>query len=343
MAEAAGRFEWVGRLGRLWLIIVIVLLAFALAAAVAFTVMQASVSEDWMELLLPVLGVVGALVSLPAAFLVYGLVRVVVANEDAVATAAGRLARAETILAEQNQTLRRLADLATLSDRAKSLVFRDREIEAIREIVHEDMMRQDYETAEAVIESLERQLGYMGEAAKLRESLQASRKGTVEEKINSMVTRVQECVDARDWVRATRGAQQLARAFPDNAKVGQLPERIEAARTRHKRALLQEYGEAVSREDIDHSIELLKELDSYLTPQEAAALAESARGVFKAKLHSLGVQFAIKVTDQAWTGAVEVGEEIMRDYPNTRMAQEVKEKMDLLKARVKSGTPPAQG
>ena len=108
------------------------------------------------------------------------------------------------------------------------------------------------------------------------------------------------------------------------------------ARTGHKRSLLQAYGEAVRKNDVDKSIELLRELDRYLTPQEAAALEESVRGVFKAKLHNLGVQFAISVTDQQWADAVATGEEIIREFPNTRMAQEVREKMGLLRSRAQA-------
>ena len=59
---------------------------------------------------------------------------------------------------------------------------------------------------------------------------------------------------------------------------------------------------------------------------------ESARGVFRAKLHNLGVQFAIRVTDQNWSEALVIGEQIMDEYPNTRMAQEVQEKQRLAEA-----------
>jgi outer membrane protein assembly factor BamD (BamD/ComL family) len=62
-------------------------------------------------------------------------------------------------------------------------------------------------------------------------------------------------------------------------------------------------------------------------------MEESARGVFRAKLHNLGVQFAICVTDQRWAEAIEVGEQIISEYPNTRMASEVRSKMDQLRAR----------
>ena len=109
------------------------------------------------------------------------------------------------------------------------------------------------------------------------------------------------------------------------------------AQARHKRDLLAAYGEAVRNGDIDRSIELLRDLDKYLTPQEGAAMEESARGVFRAKLHNLGVQFSIRVTEEQWREAVQIGRQIVEEYPNSRMAQEVRMKMETLQALAEKG------
>ena len=105
---------------------------------------------------------------------------------------------------------------------------------------------------------------------------------------------------------------------------------IRTAQMKHKLRLLEAYGEAVKKTDIDRSIDLLRELDKYLAPQEAAALEESARGVLRAKLHNLGVQFAMRITEENWAEALAIGEQIVRAYPNSRMAKEVRDKMDQL-------------
>jgi hypothetical protein len=124
--------------------------------------------------------------------------------------------------------------------------------------------------------------------------------------------------------------------FPNNERIQRLPEQLEQHRQEHKRRLLNEWNQAVQRKDIDHSIEVLKRLDQYLTPSEAAALEESARGVFRAKLQNLGVQFSLAVTDKRWTQAVEIGEEIIREFPNSLMAKEVTDSMPALMRRVAS-------
>ena len=48
----------------------------------------------------------------------------------------------------------------------------------------------------------------------------------------------------------------MIRLFPDNPKVGALPDRILKARNDVKRQLLQEYGEAVRKNDIDAGVKI---------------------------------------------------------------------------------------
>jgi hypothetical protein len=71
----------------------------------------------------------------------------------------------------------------------------------------------------------------------------------------------------------------------------------------------------------------------YLTPNEGLALQESAKDVFRTKLHNLGVKFSLAVTDKQWTEALQTGEQIVRDFPNSRMAKEIREKIDILRQR----------
>ena len=66
---------------------------------------------------------------------------------------------------------------------------------------------------------------------------------------------------------------------------------------------------------------------------EAENMEEAARTIFKDKRESLRVQFGTYVQDHNWSEAVRVGEEIIRDFPNTRIASEVREKLDLLRQR----------
>jgi hypothetical protein len=102
-----------------------------------------------------------------------------------------------------------------------------------------------------------------------------------------------------------------------------------------KSELLAEWDMAVREKDTDRGLEILKELDLYLTPTEALALRESAATVFKTKLHNLGVEFSVAITEQNWVKALQTGRDIVQNFPNSRMASEIRGKMDILQERAK--------
>ncbi len=53
----------------------------------------------------------------------------------------------------------------------------------------------------------------------------------------------------------------------------------------------------------------------------------------------MGVQFALHVHDKSWAEAMHIGKQIMDEFPNTRIAAEVREKWAILeeKARQPAG------
>jgi len=276
------------------------------------------------------------------AAMVIVLAKILVANGKSAQHSVGSLERIEAVLQSQSQDIRSMAGLACLSDQAKSLIYHENEISAMSEMVNAMLMKQDQASAEGLLERMEQGMGMAEEAAQLREEIAATHQATVDEKIDAAINRIHTILKRRDWAQAKREADRLKKIFPENPKIKSLPRVIVEARNSVKRHLLKEYGEAVRVNDIERSIDMLKELDKYLTPQEAAALSDSARDVFKKKLHNLGVQFAIAVTDMQWAGAVESGEEIMRDYPNSRMAREVNEKIDMLREYAAGNISPEQ-
>lgn len=237
----------------------------------------------------------------------------------------------ETMVERQNENMGNLLSISWLSDQAKALVHHEHEVEALHETFHSLLIKQDYHTARKLIEQMESRLGMIEEAAEMREEIENSKRTTIDEQIDKAIARIRGLLDRFEWARAKREADRLIKHFPENDNVAMLPSDIETAYNNRKGVLLREYDRAVKVNDIEKGIELLKELDKYLTPQEAAALTESARDVFKKKLHNLGVQFSIAIADGEWATAVSTGTQISQEFPNSRMAREVREKMGLLK------------
>ena len=238
----------------------------------------------------------------------------------------------------QNEAmLTQVGENILLSDAIKSVAFRDKDRTVLEDAIRQDMLRERWESAQRLIGELEGRFGCKSEADELRTKLQRTRNATIEEKIDTAVKHVESLWIIHRYDEAQREVDMLMRAYPNSPKIQLLDGCTEQHRQDHKKELFARWDAAVKSNDIDQGVELLKLLDQYITPNEAAALEESARGVFRAKLHSMGVQFSLFVTEKRWDKALKVGCEIVEEFPNSRMAQEVRDKLDVLKQRAGGG------
>ncbi|HTL28995.1 MAG TPA: hypothetical protein VL282_07240, partial [Tepidisphaeraceae bacterium] len=224
-----------------------------------------------------------------------------------------------------------------LSDRAKSVAFREKDRDAVRRALQEEIHKKDWEAAMVLVDEMERAYGYRQEADRFRQQINAAHDQFSRRQIADVVSVIDRHTRSEQWQAALREADKLRGAFPDNEQVKNLPVEIEARRQAYKKQLLDSWKEAVDRKDVDGGIEILKKLDLYLTPSEAESIQEQARNIFKQKMENLRTQFSIAVKDENWQEAMRVGETIMIDFPNTQMAKEVREKMDALRKRASEG------
>ncbi len=236
-------------------------------------------------------------------------------------------------LETHRQLLEAIRDSAALSDSAKQIAYRHKDREALRHAIREDIDKNDYDGAYWLAAEMERRFGNRQEAAQFREMVETARKGFIEREVHEALEHFDQLLKKYDWPAAVREMEQLTRTFTGHADVQRLSERIQAAKENHKRALLKEWKDAVTKEDVDRSVELLKQLDQYLTPGEGEGFKEIARDVFKKQLQQLGVQFALQCNDKNWGEAIRIGEQITDQFPNTRIAAEVREVMPSLREK----------
>ncbi len=220
---------------------------------------QNTTPDEWWKVLPWAIAILVELATMVWAGVMFGVLRVILSIHDNTASAAAQMGRLETLLEDQSNSARKLVDLAALSDEAKSLIYRDREVEAVRETIHTMLVRQDYKAAEDLISGIEKRPTMALDAAVMRQEVETTRQASIEGKIDLAVGRVDEIIGKCDWPRAIREAARMKAAFPNNTKIAALPQRIEASRMKHKRDLLQAYGEAVRKNDVDASIDMLKE------------------------------------------------------------------------------------
>lgn len=221
-----------------------------------------------------------------------------------------------------------------LSESTKVIAFRDTERESLREAVLLKLDQLDFEAADELIDEIAQHHEHSDLATDLRKIAELKQKASQHDRIEEYLRQIETLLSEYQWSKASVRIEGLIKAYPNSEKALSLRGRLHTCKEDHKRELLSTWDLAVKREDTDTGLTILKELDAYLTPNEALALQEAAKDVFRNKLHILGVQFSMAVSDKDWNSALEVGERIIEDFPNSRMAGEIRTKMEVLKQNV---------
>jgi hypothetical protein len=260
------------------------------------------------------------------------------------------LYQALTILTNQQQLLERISDgLALsknmfeqisqgvkLSEAAKTIAYRDMDNQYLRASVMEKLHQQDYKATYAMIDAISQRSEYKALAEELKVAADNYRDSTEQGKINQIISYIEKLIDQFHWATASAQIEVLLKNYPDSEKAKSLHQKLTDKKEHRKRQLLAAWDEAVKRADTDRSLMVLKELDLYLTPSEGLALQEAASEVFKNKLHNLGVQFSLAVSEKRWTQALQTGHDIIRGFPNSRMAEEIRAKLATLRDLAKN-------
>ena len=255
------------------------------------------------------------------------------ANSDSVVSDLRKLLAGQT---QSEALLTHIGENLLLSDKVKSIAFREKDQMVLQGAIEEDMRMERWDSAAILIKELADRFGDQHQAQQLMQEMKRLQNSTLQEKIDAAVKHIESLWMIHHYADAQREVESLLRLYPQVERVQALKGETEKRRDEHKKALLARWEEAVRKNDIDQGVELLKLLDEYLTPTEAAALEESARGVFKAKLLNMGVQFKLFVTEKKWHQALNLGRKIIEEYPNSRMAQEVRDKLDILEQRARA-------
>ncbi len=239
------------------------------------------------------------------------------------------------MISRNNNLLSQIAQASKLSDSAKSIAFRDVERMELAESVISKLHQHEFEATFAMIGAMERQTEYRTLAVQLRKTAEGYKNATEKERINQATTHIVKLAQEYRWTQAYRQANDLIKGYPYSEKAKAVRVKLKQIKDSRKKELLALWDEAVQSKDTDRSLEILKDLDLYLTQNEALALQDAASTVFKTKLHNMGVRFALAVTEGRWSEALEAGQQIMRDFPNSRMSHEIRGKLDVLQERAK--------
>ncbi len=236
--------------------------------------------------------------------------------------------------------LHQMADLLStlsqqqlLSDRAKAVAYRSKDRQALRDAIREEMNAKDWDAALVLANDMEREFGYVQEAAVLRADINNNRTEVVQRLVTEGINGVEQHVQAEQWTQAMREAERVMQLYPNEPRVQQLPAAIEQRRQGLKRQLRESMESAAGRHDFDAALEILRRLDPYLTPAEASSMQETVRGLFKDRINSIRDQIVKAVHEGNGAEVARLGEIVRTEYPNSRLAIEVPDLIEAMQRR----------
>jgi len=252
---------------------------------------------------------------------------------DALEENGAKLERIAEALEKNRSILARIDQSARLSEAAKTIAFRDADRQSLQEAVFDKLQQQDFETAYEIIDEIAQRPEYKQLAEQLRAEANKYRDATDAERVKQVIEHIEELFEDYQWVKASTQIESLIEAYPKSEEAKALRQKLLDKKEERKKTLLTAWDDAVQRQATDRSLEILRELDLYLSPNEGLALQEAAKDVFKTKLHNLGTQFSLAVSGKNWAKALQIGSEITRDFPNSRIAGEIREKRGVLEQK----------
>lgn len=229
-----------------------------------------------------------------------------------------------------------------LSEAAKRVLHRREERDLLTRAIEQDITDQDWEAAMVLVRELAERFGYRADAEEFRARIDHARAETLDRNVSEALTRLEALLEKRQWPEAYREAARIERLFPDSPRVENLRDHVDQARRGYKLDLERQFLHAAERDEVDRAMKLLKQLDEYLSEGEAEQLREVARGVVSKARENLGARFKLLIEDKEWAEAVRVGERLMKEFPNTRMAEEVRDMIDVLRTRAEQQTTTAR-
>lgn len=229
--------------------------------------------------------------------------------------------------------LREINSRATLSDDAVRVLNRHNERDVLVKAIEEDISAGDWEPALILVRELADRCGYRVDAEEYRKRIDRARSETVDREVHEALGEFERLLEERRWDVAMADAARIARLWPESPRAMGLRERVEHSRATYRAELEREFLVAAKDGRAERALEVLKEFDYYLTPEEAAPYQELVRGLVTRARENLGAEFKLAVQDRNWKLASEVGERVIAEFPNTRMAAEIREVIDEIRER----------
>tara|TARA_R110000744_G_scaffold160818_2_gene277164 strand:- start:1874 stop:2845 length:972 start_codon:yes stop_codon:yes gene_type:complete len=255
------------------------------------------------------------------------------ARSGGVGETSGEMDRLRSQVVKMTKSIEHLEETMILSDDARRVLNRHKERQLLRSAIEEDIERGEFNAAMVLVNELAQRFGYREDAEEFREKIDLVRTQTERSMVQGEIGHLDALIQNHEWDLAITEAGRITRLYHDSPMADGLRHRVESARQRYKDEIERRFLLAAQDERIDEAMEMIQEMDHLLSEAESARFREVARGVIGKAKENLGAAFKLAVHDRAWDKAADIGERIIEEFPNTRMATEVRELIDTIRER----------
>jgi hypothetical protein len=178
--------------------IIIGLVYVVLAIACGITLILGLQANSLAGTVVGAVGLIAAATSAPVALLLAGL--------------SGRVADVTPL----GRQVERIHEHSMLSDNAKRVLFREREMQLLRSAIEDDIARGDYNAAITLCEEMANLFGYREEAEAFRSRITQARQEQYEFEVQAAVDQFELSLGERNWAAVHQQAARIRRLYPDS-------------------------------------------------------------------------------------------------------------------------------
>ena len=246
--------------------------------------------------------------------------------------------RLKSQIMKMTKAIEHLEETMILSDDARRVLNRHKERKLLSAAIEEDIERRDFAAAMILVNELAQRFGYRAEAEEFRTKIDLVRTQTEMGQIQTDIAVLDTLIADHQWDGALLEAARITRLYHDSPLAEGLRHRVEAARQQYKDQIERRFLLAAQDNRIEEAMQMIQEMDHLFSERESAQFMEVARGVIGKAKENLGAEFKLAIHDKAWDTAAGVGQRIIDEFPNSRMAGEVRDLIDTLRDRATSIT-----
>jgi hypothetical protein len=285
------------------------------------------------------LGLVGLLAMVMAWYVAAGVLNVIIDNEEEL----GRLHRSSRSASEQQaqmlaDVIGRLDGLAhwtAMSEATRSLLVRKREIEVFVKHIELAINEGDWPEADRLIAMFQDHFGDATLAGQLRGQLESARGAADDRDIRSRIGEIRKLMDEPNFPAAELALTRLGQQYPNDRRLDDLRSTFVRAQKRYQSATREQFARLLEEGKFEQAAPLIDEM-TWLEPAELNACRDQWKDRVRVLQQDARAAFTAAVKEKQWSKAIEHGEEILRRFAETALANDVGKLIDRLREKAAS-------